>query len=77
MNELIIQSSQGPYPVRFFSDLPSLVAAMASLPRALLLVDRNVARAYGPELAGLMAQVPTYEVHATEDEKTPRDAPAS
>ena len=70
MKELLIQSSQGEYPVRFFGDIPALLSEIAKMPRALLLIDRNVARAYGPVLAGLMGQVPTCEVHATEDEKT-------
>lgn len=70
MKELLIQSSQGAYPVRFFADIPALLAEIAKVPRTLLLIDRNVAHAYGPVLAGLMGQVPTCEVHATEDEKT-------
>lgn len=70
MKELHIRSSQGLYPVRFHADADALVRELLEAPRALLVIDRNVATAYRAELAKVFAAVPTHEVAATEDEKT-------
>jgi 3-dehydroquinate synthase len=70
MNDLAIRSSQGVYPARFLPDLAALAREMAAVPRALLIIDRKVARAYPDFTAALAAAMPVREVDATEDEKT-------
>lgn len=70
MNPLNIHSTQGVYPVRFVPDLVVLAREMAAVPRALLVIDRNVARAYPAFVADLARTMSVHEVEATEDEKT-------
>lgn len=70
MKPLEIHSSQGVYPVRFLADLTALGRELASVPRALAVIDRKVARAYPDFTAGLAEAMPVHEVEATEEEKT-------
>lgn len=70
MKELVIRSAQGLYPVRFHADFTALARELLGVPRAVLVIDRNVAAAYRQELAAVFAAVPTHEVAVSEDEKT-------
>lgn len=68
---LPIASGQGDYRVDFADSLNSVMGEIARLPRAVVLIDRNIVRLYAEALAPVLAAHPVMEIDATEDEKTP------
>jgi 3-dehydroquinate synthase len=70
MKQLIIKSGQGNYEVEFQEDISSLIALLKATPKAVVIVDQNVAKLYPEQLSGLTGSLPTLAVPATEDEKT-------
>lgn len=70
MEALSIKSAQGVYPVDFDPSLAELVQALVAVPRAMVLIDRQVAGHYRAALAPLLEKCPVHEIEATEDEKT-------
>ncbi len=71
LDPLHIHSGQGNYTVEFPETLEALVEQITRLPKAVLLVDRNISRIYAAPLAPALAAHPHCEIDATEDEKTP------
>jgi 3-dehydroquinate synthase len=70
MQNLTIKSGQGDYQVEFQDDIAALNGLLKATPRAVLLVDKNVAHLYGAQLAALTGSLPTLAIAATEEEKT-------
>jgi 3-dehydroquinate synthase len=70
MRQLTIKSGQGDYDVLFLDDLAGFSSLLKSTPKAVVLVDKNVADLYKSKLAALTSALPTLEVPATEEEKT-------
>ena len=70
MTSLAIKAGQGDYAVDFVNNLLALVKIIQSVPRAVLVIDRQVAGLYHEVLAPLTAQLPVIEIDATEDEKS-------
>jgi len=68
---LPIKSGQGDYTVDFVDSLVTLANEIARLPKAVILVDRNIVRLYSEQLAPALAAHPVLEIEAIEDEKTP------
>ncbi|MBM4111628.1 MAG: 3-dehydroquinate synthase [Phycisphaerae bacterium] len=68
---LPITSGQGDYRVDFADSLTAMMAEIARLPRAVVLVDRNIVRLYSEALGPVLSTHPALEIDATEDEKTP------
>ena len=70
MEPLNIKSGQGDYSVEFMATPEELVREIVELPKAVVLVDRNVAELYADALATVEPTHPTLSVDPTEDEKT-------
>jgi 3-dehydroquinate synthase len=68
---LPIHSGQGDYQVTFPTTLADLVSEMLTVPRAIVVIDSNVAAIHAEALAPLLSARPTLLVPATEEEKTP------
>jgi 3-dehydroquinate synthase len=67
--DLVIASAQGDYPVEFSSTIEQALEAVASIPDAFYLVDRNLLGLY-PQLKNLLDGRRHLELDANEDEKT-------
>ena len=70
MRQLTIKSGQGNYDVDFLGDLLGLTGLLETAPKAVLVLDKNVAQRYSAQLSRLTATLPTLTVPATEEEKT-------
>jgi len=70
MKSLVIKSGQGDYEVEFQEEVAGLIAWLNTTPKAVIIVDQNVANLYSEQLSGLTGSLPTLAVPATEDEKT-------
>src|SRR2546421_9932092 len=70
MRQLTIKSGQGNYDVKFLEDLLGLTGLLETAPKAVLVLDKNVAQRYSAQLSRLTATLPTLTVPATEEEKT-------
>src|SRR5690349_14761257 len=68
--DLTIQSGQGPYEANFYDTVGETVASLVTLPKAVAIVDENVAALYAAELAPLRDAMPVRTVPALESEKT-------
>ena len=68
---LPIHSGQGDYEVTFPPNVADLVTAMLAVPRAIVVIDQNVASTYAAVLEPLLSSRPSLLVSATEEEKTP------
>lgn len=68
MNSLPIASAQGGYAVDFFDSIEEALQATTAIEDALYLVDRNVLRLYGQQLAPILGR--HLAIDATEEEKT-------
>ena len=71
MQPLSIKSGQGDYQVTFPPCFDELVHAMLSVPRAVVLIDSQVASIHAEVLAPLLSTRPALSVLASEEEKTP------
>ena len=67
---LLIKSGQTDYEVEFRDDLAEVTNLLKATPKAVLVVDKNVARLYSTQLSALTGSLPTFVVPATEEEKT-------
>ncbi len=70
MEWLHIKSGQGDYSIDGFDELDALVQVVRKIPKAVVLIDRNVANLYANRLVPLLNSVPTLPIDALEDEKT-------
>jgi 3-dehydroquinate synthase len=70
MQSLLIHSKQDNYQVDFTNDLKDIIDRLLTIPKALLLIDRNVANLYQSELHPLLSSIPILMLDATEEEKT-------
>jgi 3-dehydroquinate synthase len=70
VQSFVVKSGQGDYPVEFHSDLAPLIDRLTGTAKAVVVVDRIVAHAYGSALAPLTERLPTLRIDATEEEKT-------
>lgn len=68
---LSIKSGQGDYAVDFPATTGDLLEALLAVPRAIVIMDRNIATLYASQLAPLLQACPTLLIDATEEEKTP------
>jgi 3-dehydroquinate synthase len=70
LSPLRIRSGQGDYTVRFVEEIQGIVAEVTRIPKAVFVVDRNVARLYAEVLAPILSKESTVLLDATEEEKT-------
>jgi len=68
---LKIRSGQGDYCVAFVRSMDALLSRMLAVPKAVVVVDRQVARIYAKKFGRLLRNRPVYLAAATEEEKTP------
>jgi 3-dehydroquinate synthase len=70
MQSLLIHSEQDDYQVDFINDLKDIIDRLLTIPKSVLLIDRNVANLYQSALYPLLSSIPTLILDATEEEKT-------
>jgi 3-dehydroquinate synthase len=70
MRSLPIKSGQGDYVVEFLDDFRQIAELIATLPNAVIVIDRNVATLYAEVLQPALQSKPTLMIDATEEEKS-------
>jgi len=70
IHPLKIKSGQGDYIVDFFDEISALVEELLLTPKAVVIIDRNVAGLYKSQLGSLLEQLPTLKLDANEEEKS-------
>lgn len=70
MENLVVQSGQGNYSVKFVPSVETLGLELEKDPPSVIVIDQKVAGLYQKALADLLNAFPVLQLTATEDEKT-------
>ncbi len=70
LEPLVIQSRQGDYPVAFHRAITHAIDALGNLREAFVVVDSEILRLHGEQLAPLVEAFPTLSITASEEAKS-------